>query len=71
MFPPRCYLIELEKLLKRRQIESVSLCATSIILETLPKEYEDIVKQIPEYILMEAAKGNITMKKKTQLQAKY
>ena len=36
---------------------------TQISIETLLSEYEDIVKQIPEYI-MQAARGNITMEKK-------
>ena len=36
---------------------------TQISIETLLKEYEDIVKQIPEYT-MQAAKGNITTGKK-------
>ena len=44
---------------------------TQISIETLLNEYEDIVKQIPEYI-MQAARRNITMEKKTTtLQAKY
>ena len=34
-----------------------------ISIETLLNEYEDIVKQIPEYI-MQAARGNITTEKK-------
>ena len=34
-----------------------------ISIETLLNEYEDIVKQIPEYI-MQAARGNITTEQK-------
>ena len=36
---------------------------TQISIETLLNEYEDIVKQMPEYI-MQAARGNITTEKK-------
>ena len=36
---------------------------TQISIETLLNEYEDIVKQIPEYI-MQAARGNITTEQK-------
>ena len=36
---------------------------TQISIETLLNEYEDIVKQIPEY-MMQAARGNITTEKK-------
>ena len=36
---------------------------TQISIETLHSEHEDIVKQIPEYI-MQAARGNITTEKK-------
>ena len=36
---------------------------TQISIETLLNEYQDIVKQMPEYI-MQAARGNITTEKK-------
>ena len=36
---------------------------TQISIETLLNEYEDIVKQIPEYI-MQAARGSITSTEK-------
>ena len=52
MFPPRCCLIELGKLLKGRQIESVSLCATLMNETTIADESGKIQEYTQEWVYL-------------------